>query len=93
MPGARRPDRTSPTAATPTEAVGAAIVALDDTLAVARALVESGRRIDLDGLEREAAALCAAVVTLKAEEAKNLRPALEALRVNVEGLAATMRAV
>lgn len=86
-----RPDAALP-AARPAEVVGAAIVAFDGTLAVARALVESGRRIELAGLEREAAALCAAIMALDAGEARRLRPALEALRRHVEGLAATMRA-
>jgi hypothetical protein len=71
--------------------VGAAIAALDGTLVVARALVESGRRIDLDGLERDATVLCAAVMALDAREARHLRPALEALRQQVDGLAMTMR--
>jgi hypothetical protein len=90
MPPPRRPARSA--APTPTEAVGAAIAALDGTLAVARALVEGGRRIDLEGLEQEAAALCAAVMALGTEEARRMRPALEALRTHVDGLAATMRA-
>lgn len=80
-----------PRSLTPAEAVRAAIGALDGTLAVAKALVEGGRRIDLAGLEREAAALCAAVMALDAAEAKRLRPALEALRGNVESLAAALR--
>jgi len=76
----------------PAAAVAAAIAALDGTLVVARALVESGRRIDLDGLEREAVALCAAVMALDVREARSLRPAIEALRHHVDSLAATMRA-
>ena len=76
---------------TPAAAVAAAIAALDGTLVVAKALVEGGRRIDLAGLDRDAVALCAAVMALDAAEAKPLRPALEALRGHVEGLAAAMR--
>ena len=76
----------------PADAVGAAIAALGGTLAVARALVESGRRIDLGGLERDAVALCAAVLVLDVAEARRLRPAIEALRHQVDSLAASMRA-
>jgi hypothetical protein len=72
--------------------VAAAIAAFDGTLVVARALVEAGRRIDLDGLEREAVALCAAVMALDVGEARSLRPAIEALRQQIDCLAATMRA-
>lgn len=86
-----RPDDL-PRALNPTEVVGAAIAALDGTLAVARALVESGRRIDLAGLDHEATALVAAIMTLEAEEARRLRPAVEALRDHVDGLAARLHA-
>jgi hypothetical protein len=73
------------------EAVQAAISALDDTLAMARALVEAGRRIDLAGLDAEAAALCAAAVALAPAEGRALRPALEALRRQVDSLSASLR--
>ncbi|WP_137177101.1 hypothetical protein [Roseomonas sp. AR75] len=69
------------------EAVHAAIASLDGTLALARALVEGGRRIDLAGLEREATSLCAAVMALDEAEAKRMRPALLSLRSQVDGLA------
>jgi hypothetical protein len=74
----------------PTEAVHAAIASLDGTLSLARALVEGGRRIDLAGLERETTSLCAAVMALRVEEAKRLRPALLSLRSQVDGLAARL---
>ena len=76
----------------PAVAVAAAIAALDGTLVVARALVENGRRIDLAGLDRDAVALCAALMVLDVGEARCLRPAIEALRHHVDSLAATMRA-
>lgn len=81
-----------PEAPSPTEAVHAAIAALDGTLALARALVEAGRSIDLEGLERDAAALCAAVMALEAPAARGLRPALEGLRRQLDGLAASLAA-
>jgi hypothetical protein len=79
-----------PHAVQPPDAVRAAIASLDGTLSLARALVEGGRRIDLAGLEREAVTLCAAVMALRAEQAKRLRPALLSLRSQVEGLAARL---
>ena len=77
-----------PKRATHAEAVHAAIEAMGGTVAVARALVEGGRRVDLEGLDRDAAALCAAIMALAAEDAKRLRPALEALLRQVDGLTA-----
>jgi hypothetical protein len=82
-----------PRRVTPAEGVQAAIAAMDGTLAVASALVASGRRIDLAGLDREAATLCAAVMALDAAAAVQLRPALEALRGNIDSLAAALRPV
>jgi hypothetical protein len=77
---------------TPThaEAVHAAIEALGGTLAIARALVEGGRRVDLEGLDRDAAALCAAAMVLEPAAARALRPGLEALLRQVDGLAAAL---
>ena len=74
----------------PAEAVQAAIASLGGTLELARALLDGGRRIDLAGLDAEAARLCAAVLTLTPEAARPLRPALERLRRQVDGLAAEM---
>ena len=81
-----------PRAPNPAEVMGAAIASFDGTIAVAQALVESGRRIDLTGLEQEAAVLVAALMALDAEEARRLRPALETLRAHVDGLAAKLHA-
>jgi hypothetical protein len=81
-----------PRAPCPAAVVGAAIATFDGTVVVAQALVESGRRIDLAGLEQEAAALVAAIMALDADEARRLRPALEALRAHVDGLAAKLHA-
>ncbi len=61
------------------EAVGAAIESLRGTLQIAAALVESGRAVDLGGLDQDAARLCMALGSLPREEAQPLRPALEAL--------------
>lgn len=80
------------TAPSPTAAVEAAIATLDGTLAMARALVEAGRRIELDGLENDAAALCAALMLLSPEAARALRPALIGLRRQVDELATSLAA-
>lgn len=89
-----KPPRASSEASGPShiDVVAAAIATLAATLAVARALAEAGRRIDLDGLEADAVAVCAALMALDAREARGLRPAIEALRHDVDSLAATMRA-
>ena len=71
-------------------AIRAAIDAMDGTLLMAQALVEGGRRIDLAGLDREAGRLCMAVMALGEAEARRLRPALEALRRRVDGLAVSL---
>lgn len=73
-----------------TEAVRAAIDSLGGTIVVASALVDGGRQIDLTGLERDCAVVCAAVMTLDAPEARRLRPALEELLFRVNGLAARL---
>jgi hypothetical protein len=68
------------------EAVAAAIEAMGGTVAIARVLVEAGRQVDLEGLDRDANALCAAVMTLDLADARRLRPALEALLHHVNDL-------
>jgi hypothetical protein len=70
-----------------TEAVRAAIDTLGGTVAVARALVEGGRVIELAGLERDCAMLCAALMALDVNDARRLRPALEELLHQVNRLA------
>ncbi len=70
------------------EAVRAAIESMGGTIAIARALVEGGREVDLEGLDRDANALCVAVMTLERDEARRLRPALEALLRQVNELTA-----
>lgn len=50
----------------------AAIDSLQGTLSMARALIISGREIDLAGLDREAARLCAAVACLPGDSGQAL---------------------
>lgn len=68
------------------EIAAAAASALLATLALARGLVAGGRRVDLSGLEREAAALCAAALALPREEACTLLPSLEAIQREITAL-------
>jgi hypothetical protein len=79
--GAARTERT-PDA----EVVAAAASALIATLALARSLVGGGRRVDLSGLEREAAALCAAALVLPREQARSLLPSLAAIEREIAAL-------
>lgn len=68
----------------------AAIEEMRGTLAVARALVESGRQIDLEGLDAGCTVICAAIAMLPAEAARPLRPALLSLLAEVDGLGAAL---
>jgi hypothetical protein len=64
----------------------AAIESLQGTLAMARALVMAGRRVDLVGLDREAARLCAAVACMPGDSGDALLPSLLGLAREVETL-------
>lgn len=68
------------------DAVRFAIDSMGGTVALARALVEGGRQVDLEGLDQDANALCAAVMMLERDEARQLRPALETLLRQVSEL-------
>jgi hypothetical protein len=68
----------------------AVIESLHGTLSVARALVTTGRAIDLTGLDQEAARLCAAVACLPGGSGPALLSPLEALTREVELLAGCM---
>ena len=75
----------------PVVAVDAALDAMLGTLAVARALLEAGRRVDLEGLDREIGALCAAAVALPRREGRRLRPKAVALNDALGDLVAALR--
>jgi hypothetical protein len=66
----------------------AAIEAMEATLNVAEALVGEGRRVDLAGLEHEAARLCAACLAAPAAAVPALRGRLAALLRAVDRLTA-----
>jgi hypothetical protein len=75
---------------TPAHPALAAVEALTATLQLARALQDSGRPIDLAGLDAQAASLCTAVALLPAAVARPLRPALEALAREVDALSTAL---
>lgn len=74
----------------PAIAVDAALEAMLGTVAVARALVAAGRRVDLEGLDREISALCAAAIALQPDEGRALRPKALALHEGLEALQAAL---
>jgi hypothetical protein len=69
----------------------AAIDSLQTTMAVARALVSAGREVELEGLDREAARLCAALACMPEGSAATLRPPLHGLTDELDRLADTLR--
>ncbi len=73
--------------AMPTLATLGSIETMRATVAMARALVETGREVDLAGLEDEAAALCQALSALPAHAGRAMRPAMLSLIWEVEALA------
>lgn len=61
-------------------------------LAVARALAEGGRRLDLAGLDDRVGRLCARVLDLGPEQGRRLTPYLDALLAATASLEAAIRA-
>jgi hypothetical protein len=74
----------------PDQPLPASIDAMRHTLAMARALVQGGRHVDLAGLEEEAAGICAALQAAPPDDARPLRPAMQALLAELDALAFTM---
>jgi hypothetical protein len=70
----------------PTDAVRAYAEQLTKLVEVARALVDSNRKVDLTGLECEIGLLCAKSLDLPPDEGRRIRPRLLALSGSVEGL-------
>lgn len=75
------------TASTP-DIVQASLAALGQTLALATALRDAERAIDLTGLEQEVAAACVAALALPQQDQPALRGALEDVRHRLERLVA-----
>ena len=66
------------------------VEAMFATLAMARALVQGGRQVELAGLEDEAAIICAAIQALPAAQARPLRPAIVGLVRELDALAVAL---
>jgi hypothetical protein len=64
----------------------AAIDSLQGTLTMARALVLAGRAVELEGLDREAARLCAAVACLPGDSGQILLGSLVGLTREIDAL-------
>ena len=78
----------------PTAAVHALAEKLANTIGVARALAESGRPIDLTGIDQDIGLLCAKSLDLPPDEGRRMRPRLVALSGAMEALSralATLR--
>ncbi|WP_376091927.1 hypothetical protein ACE7GA_22640 [Roseomonas sp. CCTCC AB2023176] len=76
---------------TPQDAVRAAAKSLGGVVTVAEGLAGAGRSLDLDGLEREAAALCGAALMLPEEDGRAIRPDLALLLAQVDSLIVRLR--
>ena len=71
--------------------VAAAAAAFLSAVAMARTLALEGRRLDLKGLEREAAALCDAVMALPRDEAREVLPRLAMVEQEITALMAVLK--
>jgi hypothetical protein len=60
--------------------------AIGGTIRLARALVESGRQVDLAGLESEVGRLCAACLDLPPDQGRTLRDRLGAVLADLDSL-------
>ena len=61
---------------------------LTRTVSVARALIGSGRSVDLSGLEDGVGLLCAKTLDLSPEESRDMLPAMIELRAQIDRLTA-----
>jgi len=67
-----------------------ALERLDAMLALALAFSQSGRRLDLDGLDAEVTALCAAILTLPVPHRRTFGMALQGLQARILALQASL---
>ena len=88
--GLAEPAAGFPAPETPREQVAGLAQGLTGTLALARALAESGRRIDLTGLDSQVGLLCARALDLDPAEGRAVRVALIGLRAELDALAASL---
>lgn len=74
----------------PLPALSGAIDRLDATLALALALRQSGRSIDLEGLDAEVTTICAAVLSLPPIQRRKLGVGLLGLQARIGALQASL---
>ena len=61
------------------------------TLRVARGLLEGGRRVDLEGLDRVIGVLCARALDLPPDEGRAVRPRLALLLADLDALSLALQ--
>ncbi len=76
---------------TPIQRTRAGVAALRRTTALARALADAGRPIDLAGLDGQVGLVCARALDLPPDEGRAMRVELQGLLDEVDALAAAMR--
>lgn len=76
----------------PEDVVRRSIASTEGTVCLAEGFVAAGRPVDLGGLDREVAALCAAAAALPAEVGRTLRGDLAGLLARVDSLASRLSA-
>jgi hypothetical protein len=87
--GAELPGTGMPCAASRQPAAEQAAEAVANMLRLARGMVQSGRRVELEGLDQMVGRLCARCLDLPPEEGRALRPHLAALLVEIDALNAS----
>lgn len=89
-PGLAEPPPGFPEPEPPCAQVAGLAAALTGTLALARALAETGQRIDLTGLDSQVGLLCARALDLDPEDGRAARVGLIGLRAELDALAASL---
>ncbi len=77
--------------APPRLVVGQMIDGATSTLRVARGLLEGGRRVDLEGLDRVIGVLCARALDLPPDEGRAVRPRLALLLADLDALSLALQ--
>lgn len=75
----------------PQDAVRAAAQGLGGLVSIAEGLVRAGRAVDLEGLERDVAALCAAAMALPPDEGRAIRGDIAVVMAGIDGLLSRLR--
>ncbi len=81
-----------PSVAPPPPAAPLAIERISGFLKIAGVLIDTGRRVDLDGFEGEIGRLCAAVLDLEPAAGRALKPRLSALMAELDAIEARLAA-